>query len=121
MPHPLHRAPLRTVVLSLLGILILGSVPAQAAGSITYVIEKSAAPTADELDAYTRIQKAMDSVMRGRTSIIIAHRLSTIRHVDQILVLRRGEIIERGRHDELIRQGGYYRTLYELLQHSPAG
>jgi ATP-binding cassette subfamily B multidrug efflux pump len=67
------------------------------------------------------IQKAMDSVMRGRTSIIIAHRLSTIRHVDQILVLRRGEIIERGRHEELIRQGGYYRTLYELLQHSPAG
>ena len=67
------------------------------------------------------IQKAMDSVMRGRTSIIIAHRLSTIRHVNQILVLRRGEIIERGRHEELIRQGGYYRTLYELLQHSPAG
>ncbi|MFO1489648.1 MAG: ABC transporter ATP-binding protein [Kiritimatiellia bacterium] len=65
------------------------------------------------------IQQAMDSVMRGRTSIIIAHRLSTIRHADQILVLRRGEIIERGRHDELLRQAGYYRTLYELLQHSP--
>jgi hypothetical protein len=63
MPHPLHRAPLRTVVLSLLGVLILGSGSAQAAGSITYVIEKSAAPTADELDAYTRIQKAMDSAL----------------------------------------------------------
>ncbi len=67
------------------------------------------------------IQKAMDSVMRDRTSIIIAHRLSTIRHVDQILVLRRGEIIERGRHEELVRQGGYYRTLYELLEHTPSG
>jgi ATP-binding cassette subfamily B multidrug efflux pump len=65
------------------------------------------------------IQDALARLMKGRTTILIAHRLSTIRHVDQILVLREGQVIERGRHEELIAQDGYYRRLFELLAHTP--
>ncbi len=60
------------------------------------------------------IQDGLETLMRGRTSIIIAHRLSTIRNVDRILVIREGEIIEQGRHAELVRQGGYYSDLVKL-------
>jgi ATP-binding cassette subfamily B multidrug efflux pump len=67
------------------------------------------------------IQDALQKLMKGRTSILIAHRLSTIRHVDRILVLRQGQLIEEGTHAELIRAGGYYRRLYDLLSHAPAG
>jgi len=66
------------------------------------------------------IQDAMKKLMQGRTSIIIAHRLSTIRHVDRILVMRHGEIVEQGRHRDLITAGGYYKRLYDLLSHQPA-
>lgn len=59
-----------------------------------------------------RIQKAMDNLMRGRTSFIIAHRLSTIRDADLILVMRDGDIIEQGTHEELLAQGGFYENLY---------
>ena len=52
--------------------------------------------------------------MTGRTSIIVAHRLSTILDVDQILVIRRGEIIERGNHSELLLTDGYYSKLFHL-------
>ncbi len=65
------------------------------------------------------IQDALRKLMRGRTSIIIAHRLSTIRGVDRILVMRHGEFIEQGSHVELLKQGGYYRRLYDLLSHTP--
>ncbi len=58
------------------------------------------------------IQEAMLRLMTGRTSFVIAHRLSTIRDADQILVLRSGEIVERGRHDELLAQNGFYAQLY---------
>ncbi|UCD16823.1 MAG: ABC transporter ATP-binding protein [Candidatus Zixiibacteriota bacterium] len=60
------------------------------------------------------IQESLARLMAGRTSIIIAHRLSTILDVDQILVIRRGEIIERGTHTELILQNGYYAKLFHL-------
>lgn len=60
------------------------------------------------------IQQALKKLMAGRTSLIIAHRLSTILDVDQILVIRRGEIIERGTHTELILQNGYYSRLFHL-------
>ena len=59
-----------------------------------------------------RIQKAMDNLMRGRTSFIIAHRLSTIRDADLILVMRDGDIVEQGKHDELLQKGGFYAELY---------
>ena len=59
-----------------------------------------------------RIQKAMDNLMKGRTSFIIAHRLSTIRDADMILVMKDGDIIEQGRHEELLARNGFYAELY---------
>lgn len=59
-----------------------------------------------------RIQKAMNNLMRGRTSFVIAHRLSTIREADKILVMKDGDIIEQGRHEELLAAGGFYAQLY---------
>ncbi len=58
------------------------------------------------------IQKAMDNLMEGRTSFVIAHRLSTIRNADLILVMKDGDIIEQGTHDELMEQNGFYANLY---------
>ena len=58
------------------------------------------------------IQKALEKLLKGRTSFVIAHRLSTIRHADVILVLKDGEIIERGKHDELLEKKGFYFELY---------
>ena len=71
------------------------------------------------------IQEAMDRLMIGRTSFVIAHRLSTIRNADLILVLKDGDIIERGTHTELLAQNGFYTELYnsqfDLAQSAPAG
>ncbi len=68
------------------------------------------------IDAYTEliIQQALDRVFKNRTSIIIAHRLSTVRNADMIVVLHEGRIAEKGSHDELIKQGGLYKQLYEM-------
>jgi subfamily B ATP-binding cassette protein MsbA len=60
------------------------------------------------------VQQATDELLAGRTVFVIAHRLSTIRHADQILVLRDGRIVERGRHEELLRNEGTYRKLHDL-------
>ena len=59
-----------------------------------------------------QIQKAMDNLMKGRTSFVIAHRLSTIRDADLILVMKDGDIIEQGSHEELLAKKGFYADLY---------
>ena len=59
------------------------------------------------------VQKAFDTIMKGRTSLVVAHRLSTIQGADCILVLKDGSILERGTHDELLAKGGFYAKLYE--------
>ena len=68
------------------------------------------------LDSETEheIQKDLSRLMQGRTSIIIAHRLSTIMHADIIVVMKRGSIVQMGRHSKLIKQEGEYRHLWEI-------
>ncbi len=68
-----------------------------------------------------QIQKAMDALMQGRTSFIIAHRLSTIRNADMILVMRDGDIVEQGNHDELMQRNGFYAQLYNSQFSKQAG
>ena len=60
-----------------------------------------------------RIQKAFDTMMQGRTSFIVAHRLSTIQEADLILVMRSGQIVEQGKHEELLQKRGFYAELYK--------
>lgn len=59
-----------------------------------------------------RIQRAMNNLMKGRTSFVIAHRLSTIKDADMILVMKDGDIVEQGNHEELLCKNGFYATLY---------
>jgi subfamily B ATP-binding cassette protein MsbA len=62
------------------------------------------------------VQDAINNLMHNRTSIVIAHRLSTIRHADEIIVLSKGEIAERGTHESLINQKGIYQNLVEMQE-----
>ena len=62
------------------------------------------------------VQDAINNMMQNRTSIVIAHRLSTIRHADEIIVLKKGEIVERGNHDQLMEQNGFYRKLVDMQE-----
>jgi subfamily B ATP-binding cassette protein MsbA len=62
------------------------------------------------------VQDAINNMMQNRTSIVIAHRLSTIRHADEIIVLQKGMIVERGNHEELLSQNGFYRKLVEMQE-----
>ena len=68
------------------------------------------------VDAATEfeIQQAMAALMKGRTTFVIAHRLRSVREADQILVLDRGQIVQRGRHQQLLDEGGLYREIYDL-------
>lgn len=79
---------------------------------ILLILDEATANVDSETEA--KIQEALWRVMEGRTSVIIAHRLSTIRHVDRILVFRKGKLLEEGSHEELLAKGGYYAKLYEL-------
>lgn len=58
------------------------------------------------------IQQAMDALIQNRTSFVIAHRLSTIKNADKILVIKNGDIVEQGTHDELLAKNGFYAELY---------
>ena len=62
------------------------------------------------------VQDAINNMMQNRTSVVIAHRLSTIRHADEIIVLQKGEIVERGNHDALMQKGGYYYRLVQMQE-----
>jgi subfamily B ATP-binding cassette protein MsbA len=62
------------------------------------------------------VQDAINNMMQNRTSIVIAHRLSTIRHADEIIVLQKGKIVERGTHDQLIAQNGFYKKLVDMQE-----
>ncbi len=72
------------------------------------------ATSALDTESERAVQAALDELMKGRTTICIAHRLSTIMHADLIVVMKQGEIVETGRHEELVRRGGVYQKLYEL-------
>jgi ATP-binding cassette subfamily B multidrug efflux pump len=60
-----------------------------------------------------RILRRLDAILRQRTTVLISHRVSTVQHADQIVVLRDGQIVERGNHSELLAHGGYYSDLYQ--------
>ena len=62
------------------------------------------------------VQDAINNMMQNRTSIVIAHRLSTIRHADEIIVLQKGKIVERGTHEELLSQNGFYKKLVDMQE-----
>jgi ATP-binding cassette, subfamily B, bacterial MsbA len=74
------------------------------------------ATSALDTESEKLVQDAINNMMQNRTSIVIAHRLSTIRHADEIIVLQKGEIVERGNHDELLAMDGYYRKLIEMQE-----
>ena len=72
------------------------------------------ATSALDTESERAVQEALDDAMKGRTVFAIAHRLSTIQRADQILVMDKGRIVERGRHEELLARGGAYRRLFEM-------
>ena len=86
-------------------------------GPRVVVLDEATAHLDSESEA--AVQRALDWVLQGRTALVIAHRLSTIRRADQILVVDRGRIVERGRHEELLAAGGLYAELYRIQFSDP--
>ncbi len=79
------------------------------------------ATAALDSESEKQVQEAIEHLCQGRTTIVIAHRLHTIMHADAILVVEGGEIVERGRHDELLRRGGRYASFFRLQhRHDPS-
>jgi ABC-type transport system involved in cytochrome bd biosynthesis fused ATPase/permease subunit len=78
------------------------------------------ATAALDSESEKQVQEAIEHLCQNRTTIVIAHRLHTIMHADAILVVEGGEIVERGRHDDLLRRGGRYASFFRL-QHRDAG
>jgi subfamily B ATP-binding cassette protein MsbA len=74
------------------------------------------ATSALDTESERLVQDAINNMMQNRTSIVIAHRLSTIRHADEIAVMQKGEIVERGTHDELLLRGGFYKRLVDMQE-----
>ncbi|MED1204243.1 ABC transporter ATP-binding protein [Heyndrickxia acidicola] len=72
------------------------------------------ATSAVDMDTEFKIQEGLREVMKGRTTFIIAHRISSLKHADEILVLENGRIVERGKHDELLENGGPYERIYKI-------
>ncbi|MFN2262039.1 MAG: ABC transporter ATP-binding protein, partial [Psychroflexus sp.] len=72
------------------------------------------ATSALDTESEKLVQDALENMMKNRTSIVIAHRLSTIKNADTIIVMHRGEIVEQGKHNELINKNGTYRNLVEM-------
>ena len=72
------------------------------------------ATSALDTESEKLVQQALTNLMQNRTSLVIAHRLSTIQHADEIIVMQKGQIVERGTHEELSRQGGFYSKLNQM-------
>ena len=89
---------------------------ARAVLSDAQIIILDEATSALDTESEKLVQAALDNVMKNRTSLVIAHRLSTIRNADVIIVLKKGEIVEKGNHEELIAKEGYYNALCEIQQ-----
>ncbi len=101
-----------TSVTTIVGVLIMMLTTARAILADKKILILDEATSSVDTRTEIEIQKAMDNLMKGRTSFVIVHRLSTIRDADLILVMNNGDIIEQGTHDELMARGGFYAQLY---------
>ena len=72
------------------------------------------ATSALDVQSEAVVQKALDALAKGRTTLVIAHRLSTVRHADKIVVMDQGQVVEEGTHDELLARGGTFARLHAL-------